>query len=129
MFSCSQAAAENGFKRPVPQAKVPKSTNKFRVPGGSAPASGAPVGSTTPVGSAPGSSEPIVRGVAGEGTEAAGVASEAPPLQQLPQQPEQQLHSKKPGSGAGGSGADTRGLPMNPFEITKAKTLKQSKKE
>ena len=120
-----QAAAENGFKRPVPQAKVPKSTNKFRVPGGSTPASGVP-GGGVPASSTPSGSTPVVGVVEGDETGATGVASEPPPpLLQQPEQP----HNKKPGSGAGGSGADTRGLPMNPFEITKAKTLKQSKKE
>ena len=85
------------------------------VPGGGVPASSTPSGST-----------PVVGVVEGDETGATGVASEPPPpLLQQPEQP----HNKKPGSGAGGSGADTRGLPMNPFEITKAKTLKQSKKE
>ena len=36
---------------------------------------------------------------------------------------------KRPGSGAGGAEADTRGMPANPSDLVKVKTLKQSKKE
>ena len=39
------------------------------------------------------------------------------------------MEKRRPGSGAGGAEADTRGMPANPLDLVKVKTLKQSKKE